>query len=95
MAFKYIHVDSIQTYGKYKKSLQENNELKFPEDVKQATFLLNDAYRKIETLEEKIMSLETRVPKSYPDVHFLNYLSRKRILVCILFTYRNKNLKNM
>lgn len=82
MAFKYLHGTGLQTYNKYKKSLQENNELKFPEDVKQATFLLNEAYRKIESLEEKLISLETRVPKTYPDVRFLNYLLRKRILVC-------------
>lgn len=60
-----------------------NGELRFPEDVQQATYLLNEAYKKIETLEEKIMSLEGRMPKTYPDVRFLNYLSRKRILVCI------------
>uniref|UniRef100_V5GVW2 UDP-glucuronic acid decarboxylase 1 n=1 Tax=Anoplophora glabripennis TaxID=217634 RepID=V5GVW2_ANOGL len=80
VAFKYLHGAGIQTYNKYK-SLQENNELKFPEDVRQATFLLNEAYKRIESLEEKIVLLETRVPKTYPDVHFLNYLSRKRILV--------------
>lgn len=83
LAYKYLNGDSIETYKKYKKALQENNELKFPEDVRQATFLLNEAYKKIEALEEKLVSLETRVPKTYPDVHFLNYLSRKRILVCI------------
>ncbi|XP_057651303.1 UDP-glucuronic acid decarboxylase 1 [Diorhabda carinulata] len=55
--------------------------LKFPEDVQRATYLLNDAYHKIEALEEKIISLEGRVPKTYPDVKFLNYLQRKRILI--------------
>ncbi|XP_060518347.1 UDP-glucuronic acid decarboxylase 1 [Cylas formicarius] len=54
---------------------------KFPEDVKHANYLLNEAYRKIEALEEKIILLEGRVPKTYPDVNFLNYLTRKRILV--------------
>lgn len=52
--------------------------------MKHATYILNEAYKKIETLEDKIMSLEGRMPKTYPDVQFLNYLSRKRILVCKL-----------
>lgn len=63
---------------------ERTGELRFPEDVKHATFLLNEAYKKIETLEEKIMSLEGRMPKTYPDVRFLNYLNRKRILVSII-----------
>lgn len=67
----------------YQSLNSQNGELRFPEDVKHATFLLNEAYKKIENLEEKIMSLEGRMPKTYPDVRFLNYLNRKRILVCI------------
>lgn len=54
---------------------------KFPEDLDHASYLLNEAYRKIEALEDKIISLEGRVPKTYPDVNFLNYLKRKRILI--------------
>lgn len=54
---------------------------KFPEDLDHASYLLNEAYKKIEALEDKIISLEGRVPKTYPDVNFLNYLKRKRILV--------------
>lgn len=69
-------------YGGNIEKNYESAELRFPEDVKQATFLLNEAYRKIETLEEKILSLEGRMPKTYPDVRFLNYLNRKRVLVC-------------
>ncbi|XP_072396001.1 UDP-glucuronic acid decarboxylase 1-like isoform X1 [Diabrotica undecimpunctata] len=55
--------------------------LKFPDEVKRATYLLNEASSKIEALEEKIISLEGRVPKTYPDVKFLNYMQRKRILI--------------
>ncbi|XP_066260398.1 UDP-glucuronic acid decarboxylase 1-like [Euwallacea similis] len=54
---------------------------KFPEDVEHADYLLKEAIKKIEALEEKIISLEGRVPKTYPDVNFLNYLKRKRILI--------------
>lgn len=49
--------------------------------MEHADYLLNEAYKKIAALEEKIISLEGRVPKTYPDVNFLNYLKRKRILV--------------
>lgn len=57
---------------------------RFPEDIDHASYLLNEAYKKIEALEEKIISLEGRVPKTYPDVNFLNYLKRKRVLVSYL-----------
>jgi len=32
-------------------------------------------------LEERIRDLESRVPKNYPEVKFLTYKDRKRILV--------------
>ncbi|XP_028132045.1 UDP-glucuronic acid decarboxylase 1 [Diabrotica virgifera virgifera] len=60
---------------------EQNAALKFPDEVKRATYLLNEAFSKIEALEGKIISLEGRVPKTYPDVKFLNYMQRKRILI--------------
>lgn len=36
---------------------------------------------KIKELELKIQMLEDRIPKKYPDVTYLNYKNRKRILV--------------
>ena len=42
---------------------------------------LYEAKRRIRELEEKLASLEFRIPKKFPDVKFLNYRSRKRILV--------------
>ncbi|KAL1491494.1 hypothetical protein ABEB36_012083 [Hypothenemus hampei] len=53
----------------------------FPDDLDHANYLLNEAFKKIDALEDKIISLEGRVPKTYPDVSFLNYLKRKRILI--------------
>lgn len=47
--------------------------------------LLNDASERIQELEEKLQTLEARIPKTYPEVKFLNYLNRKRILVCIKY----------
>lgn len=82
---KIFNGTGAHSYSHYHRYVDDESELKFPEDIKQATSLLNDAYKKIETLEEKIMSLEGRMPKTYPDVRFLNYLNRKRILVSILF----------
>lgn len=42
---------------------------------------LDEASLRIRDLEDKINILESRVPKHYPEVKFLNYLTRKRILV--------------
>ncbi|KAK7866089.1 hypothetical protein R5R35_013584 [Gryllus longicercus] len=42
---------------------------------------LADAQHRIRELEAKLRRLELRVPQRFPDVKFLNYKSRKRILV--------------
>lgn len=42
---------------------------------------LNDARQRLRLLEMKIKTLENRIAKKYPDVSFLNYKNRKRILV--------------
>lgn len=42
---------------------------------------LNDARQRLRLLEMKIRVLENRMAKKYPDVLFLNYKNRKRILV--------------
>lgn len=42
---------------------------------------LNDARQRLRLLEMKIKTLENRIAKKYPDVLFLNYKNRKRILV--------------
>lgn len=42
---------------------------------------LNDARQRLRLLEMKIRVLENRLAKKYPDVLFLNYKNRKRILV--------------
>lgn len=47
---------------------------------------LADAKKKIADLEAKLESLEIRIPKKYPDVKYLNYKLRKRILVRFIFT---------
>ncbi|KAF5296268.1 hypothetical protein FQR65_LT10263 [Abscondita terminalis] len=42
---------------------------------------LDDASLRVLELEKKITMLETRVPKKYAEVTFLNYLKKKRILI--------------
>lgn len=42
---------------------------------------LNEAKKQLKLLEMKIQNLENRISKKYPDVLFLNYKNRKRILV--------------
>lgn len=49
---------------------------------------LQDAKARLELLEQKLAVLEGRIPQKYPDVEYLGYKDRKRILVCI-FIYIN------
>lgn len=46
---------------------------------------IDEAAKKINRLEGKIRQLESRIPKQFPDVKFLNYRERKRILVNITY----------
>lgn len=50
---------------------------------------LKEAKSRIEELEKKIAILEGRVPQKYPDVKFLGYKERKRILVSSIFIASN------
>lgn len=45
---------------------------------------LQDAKARLELLEQKLAVLEGRIPQKYPDVEYLGYKDRKRILVCII-----------
>ncbi|EDS38783.1 dtdp-glucose 4-6-dehydratase [Culex quinquefasciatus] len=45
---------------------------------------VHQAKQQILALERKIQELEGRIPRKYPDVTFLNYKNRKRILVPIV-----------
>ncbi|KAF5271339.1 hypothetical protein FQA39_LY08137 [Lamprigera yunnana] len=42
---------------------------------------LDDASVRVIELENKLKMLESRIPKKYPQVTFLNYLKKKRILI--------------
>lgn len=47
---------------------------------------LEEAQKRILELEEKLAALEVRIPKKYPEIKFLNYHSRKRILVIFIIS---------
>lgn len=57
---------------------QQNFEPKEDNSVKN----MDEAKKRIFELESKLRELEARMPKKHPDVRFLNYQARKRILVC-------------
>lgn len=54
---------------------------KLLEELQNSKYILSNAAEKIKQLEDKLVILQSKVPKTYPDVKFLNYLSRKRILI--------------
>lgn len=60
---------------------------------------LNEAKERLRLLEMKIQALENRIAKKYPDVVFLNYKNRKRILVSLVVknqansTQKNPSIK--
>lgn len=43
---------------------------------------MKETKTKLERLEEKFQNLSARVQKPYPDIKYLNYHNKKRILVC-------------
>lgn len=51
------------------------------EDITASYDELIEAKKRLKLLEMKIQTLENRISKKYPDVFFLNYKNRKRILV--------------
>lgn len=44
---------------------------------------LEEAKERIRQLEAKLLSLDARIPKGFPDVKFLSYRAKKRILVSL------------
>lgn len=42
---------------------------------------LKEAYRRIADLEQKLAMISERIPQKYPEVTYLNYKNRRRILV--------------
>lgn len=63
--------------------------------VERLQHALSEANKKIEDISDKLGRFEMSVSKRYPEVRFLNYLTRKRILVNSLYFFglfdRNKS----
>lgn len=67
------------------KTLDVNNKIDYQihnnfDHLRQAKGI-DEASKRIKHLEGKIKQLESRIPKQFPNVKFLNYRERKRILV--------------
>lgn len=78
-------VYKYQTLGVYNEVAgSQNNKIDYESNGQNANSQseqLSIAKRKIEQLEMKIAELESRFPKKYSDVRYLNYQYRKRILI--------------
>lgn len=71
------HDKTLQQSDAYENVLENNEATKSSEIL--------EAQRMIRKLEAKIRQLEGRMPRKHPDVNFLNYKNRKRILVSWYF----------
>lgn len=57
--------------------------VKEPQNLEDITSL-DEAIIRIKNLEQRLKDIEYRIPKKYPEVNFLTYKDRKRILVSVL-----------
>ncbi|KAJ4428178.1 hypothetical protein ANN_24193 [Periplaneta americana] len=75
------HFSNVVQQTTHQYPREEVNEV--PNAVAKAQEIRNfrEAQRRIKELEEKIRDLEKRIPQRFPDVKYLNYRSRKRILI--------------
>lgn len=76
-----IHVVERQNNNEPKDSFNNVDHLIETNDLDAKYLELQIAQSKINELEYKIQQLEDRIPRKYPDVTYLNYKNRKRILV--------------
>lgn len=71
------HMPKRNDYNQHNlKDMETNN--KADDNSKQE---LQEAKARIEVLEKKLAILEGRIPQKYPEVKYLGYKERKRILV--------------
>jgi len=79
----------VSNNGIHNHEFQVSNKNEFQNfETEQSTDLINKLKRdlvtaneKIEQLENKMQGFEERIRKPYPNVKYLNYRSKKRILV--------------
>lgn len=75
------HLNNIVEHATYQYPAVEISENQTPDSRAHEIQNLQEAQQKIKELEKKIKDLEKRIPQRYPDVKYLNYRSRKRILI--------------
>lgn len=75
------HLSNIVEHATYQYPVVEISENQTPDSRAHEIQNLQEAQKKIIELEKKIKDLEKRIPQRYPDVKYLNYRSRKRILI--------------
>lgn len=77
-----IYVDENLKYFQKTLDIEKNlDESLIDNDVILRNPNMDEDSKRIKHLERKIKQLESRIPKQFPDVKFLNYRSRKRILI--------------
>ncbi|XP_049821927.1 UDP-glucuronic acid decarboxylase 1 isoform X2 [Aethina tumida] len=80
--FIILRVVDVKVYMPNKIQISDTeNDLNYLEEVQKANFALQEASMRIKELEQRLNAVDSRVPKTYPDVKFLNYVTRKRILI--------------
>lgn len=67
-----------------KKQVLYSKKMESSENLESTKQELQDAKARLELLEQKLAVLEGRIPQKYPDVEYLGYKDRKRILVRII-----------
>jgi hypothetical protein len=77
------HFSSIVAQPTHWNAAVQVNEISPPGSKVHEFQSLQEAQKKIKELEKRVKDLEKRIPQRYPDVKYLNYRSRKRILVSI------------
>jgi Tfp pilus assembly protein PilO len=77
------HFNGIVEQATLQLSAVEINENQTPDSKVHEIPNLQEAQKKIRELEKRVKDLEKRIPQKYPDVKYLNYRSRKRILVSV------------
>lgn len=79
-----FHFNNVVEHATHQYPAVEINENQTPDGKAYEIRNLQEAQKKIRELENKIKDLEKRIPQRYPDVKYLNYRSRKRILVSFM-----------
>lgn len=87
-----IYRKLISVFSLYRSLSADDSNRVENEDVKGISMSkeneLRVAQMKIKLLEQRIVELENRLPKKYGEVKFLNYQTRKRIMVSVTLLLR-------